>query len=367
MANDNAELVEKMKTIDAALKKVNKKFGEGSAMRLDDPSAVHPVASRSSGLVGLDYVLGIGGLPKGRIVEVFGPEGSGKTTLCYTFIAETQRANGLCLYVDAEQSGDPHYAKTLGADFSKLIISQPSSGEVGLEIASVLMDTGTLDMVLVDSVAGLTTASEMEGDDIGGQKRIGGQAAMLSQSLRIIAPKVREHNVTMILTNQMRAKIGGFGGGFGPQETTPGGKSPKHWAKIRLSVRRGGLLGKTGAYYGQEVRIKTVKNNLAPPYKTWEGNLIWGAGFDKVADTIWLAKELNLLTRTGSTYVFDGERIAVGWDNTIKIIKENLDFYNAIHDRLRVIMASGEIIETPELKLPDEQNEEVENEDLQPE
>lgn len=324
---------EKQKALDAVMKALNKKFGDRAITKLDK-DIFTPVPVNPTGIIGLDFITGVGGIPRGRITEIFGPEGVGKTTLCYEILAETQRNGGMVLFIDAENSCDPEYAKILGADFDKMIFSQPGSGEEAFEIIATTIQTNAIDMVIVDSAAALTPLNELDDDDIAGQKPLGLQARMMSQALRNLASTLRKSNASLIFTNQLRAKIGPMGGSL----TTPAGNALKFYAKMRLDMRRTESLGKPPKSYGHKVRIRTVKNNLARPYRDWEGQLIWGKGFDKFADIVWTARHLDIITLSGPYYKFEGEQISLGYDNAIETVKSDQKLYeklkNAIMSKL---------------------------------
>jgi len=330
--------------IDVALKALNKKFGEGTIVRLDK-NVIVPIAVNSTGLTGLDYVTGVGGIPRGRITEIFGPEGVGKTTLCYEIIAEVQRNNGMALFMDAEHSCDPEYAKRLGADFDKLIFSQPSSGEEAFEIIGTMIQTQVIDIVVVDSAAALTPMTEVEDPDIAGQKPMGHQARMMSQALRNIGGILRKSQASLVFTNQLRAKIGPMGSSM----TTPAGNALKFYAKMRLDIKRTESIGKQSAYYGHKVRVRTVKNNLARPYQEWEGQLIWGKGFDRYADLVWTARRLDIVTLSGPYYKFEDANLALGYDNSIEVIKKDKELYDRIKQAIMAKLGSG-IAQTEKLE-----------------
>jgi len=311
----------KAKEMKKAIRALNKKLGDNVVMKMGE-SNIKKIDSWPTGLVGLDNIIGIGGLPKGRILEIFGREGVGKTTLCYTIIAEVQRQGGTCLFIDAEHSGDPTYASKLGVNFDNLILSQPDTGEAAFEIMTSLVKTDSIDIIIVDSAAGLTPKSELEDDDVASQKRLGGPAAMLSQGLRNIAPYISKHNVTLVFTNQLRDIIGVI---YGKKERTPGGRALKFWAKLRIEIRFAGAVKTKDGRLGHKVKMKTVRNNFAPPYQEWEGDLIWGKGFDKISDIIGLSEKLGIIGRKeGSNYYYFGdEKIALGYDKTVSKIKED--------------------------------------------
>jgi len=320
--------IERDKQIDVALKEIEKRFGKGNAMRLDRSQIF--VEGAPTGLTGLDYKSGIGGLSTYGMIEIFGPEGAGKTTLTYTLMAAAQKQDKTCLFIDTEHRCDPNYAAKLGVEFKKLIFSQPRTGEMALEILAILVDNRAIDMAIIDSLAGLVPKAEVEGYDIGGQKRISGQAAMMSQSCRILAPQLRLKNVVAIFTNQTRSKIGGWGN----PETTPGGNAMKFWASMRLRISKGAPIKQGERQIGHAVKIKFVKNNLSTPYTIWEGSLLYGKGFDSIGDIIWIAKELGILIQAGSYYKFNGETLALGYDRAVVKFKEDPNLFEECRNQV---------------------------------
>lgn len=315
--------------IDAALKKVEKKYGVGAAMRLDK-EVKSDVEAISTGITGLDYTIGIGGIPRGRVTEIFGPEGVGKTTLCYTIMAATQAAGGIAMFIDAEHNCDIEYAGKLGVKFDKLVFSQPPSGEAALDIVNTMLETCALDIIMIDSVAGLTPLAMIESDNIAGQQPIAGVARLMSQTLSILPGKLRKSKTALVFTNQIRQKINTWGGG----ETTTGGNALRFWAKVRLDIRKTGLIGPQDKWYGQKIKIRTVKNNLAKPYQKWEGELIFGKGFNKFMDVMWTAQQLGIVEQAGAYYKFGGGNIAMGFDNSVKELQECPELYNDIRDKV---------------------------------
>lgn len=319
-------LKEKQKNIDVVLKMIDKKFGVGSAMRLDG-SDLPKVEATSTGLLGLDYITGIGGVPKGRITEIFGPEAVGKSTLCYEIIRNVQQNNGLVVLIDSEQTADPEYAKKLGVNFDKLVLSQPPSGEEALEIIRMFLRSDSVDLIVLDSVAALTPMAEIEAENLSDPPRVAGHAAMMTRALRNIASDIRESNTCLICTNQLRSIINRWGSGG---ETTPGGRLLKHAARLRIDMRKTDMVGSKGNYTGHRVKFRTVKNNLSIPYKTWFVDLIYGEGFDKVSDSVLLAKELGIIEHKKPWFRYKDQNVAMGFDNLVEKFKKDKELYEKI-------------------------------------
>ena len=310
--------MEKKKALEAALGQIEKAFGKGSVMRLGQRDVVADVSSVSSGSLGLDIALGIGGLPKGRIVEIYGPESSGKTTLALHAVAEAQKAGGTCAFVDAEHALDPVYARKLGVDTDNLIISQPDAGEQALEITDTLVRSGAIDVLVIDSVAALVPRAELEGEM--GDTNVGLQARLMSQALRKLTGSVSKTNCMVIFINQIRHKIGIM---FGNPETTTGGNALKFYASIRLDIRRIGSLKDRDEVIGNQTRVKVVKNKLAPPFKVVEFDIMYGEGISKTGELIDLGVKANLIEKSGSWYSYKDQRIGQGRENTRLYLKEN--------------------------------------------
>lgn len=310
--------MEKQKALEAALGQIEKAFGKGSVMRLGQKPIASDVATVSTGSLGLDIALGIGGLPKGRIIEIYGPESSGKTTLSLHVVAEAQKAGGTCAFVDAEHALDPVYARKLGVDTDNLIISQPDAGEQALEIADTLVRSGAIDVLVVDSVAALVPKAELEGEM--GDHHVGLQARLMSQALRKLTGSVSKTNCMVIFINQIRHKIGVM---FGNPETTTGGNALKFYSSVRLDIRRIGALKDRDEVIGNQTRVKVVKNKVAPPFKVVEFDIMYGEGVSKTGELIDLAVKANLIEKSGSWYSYKDQRIGQGRENARVYLKEN--------------------------------------------
>ena len=307
----------KEKALGAALSQIEKQFGKGSVMRMGD-QVREAIPVISTGSLGLDIALGIGGLPKGRIIEIFGPESSGKTTLTLQAIAECQKAGGTAAFIDAEHALDPIYAQKLGVNVKDLLVSQPDTGEQALEIADMLIRSGAVDMLVVDSVAALTPKAEIEGDM--GDHHVGLQARLMSQALRKITGNISRSNCIAIFINQIRMKIGVM---FGNPETTTGGNALKFYASIRLDIRRTGAIKQGEEIIGNETRVKVVKNKVAPPFKTADFEIIYGEGISRIGEVIELATKYNVIEKSGSWYAYKGAKIGQGKENVKAYLKEN--------------------------------------------
>ena len=320
---------ERRRTIDLALVQMEKQFGKGTILRLGS-KAVLPVSIISSGSISLDNALGVGGLPRGRVVEIFGPESSGKTTLALQAIAEAQKAGGTAAFIDAEHALDPPYAKQLGVDVDNLLVSQPDHGEQALEITNALVATGAVDIVVVDSVAALVPKAELDGEM--GDSHMGLHARLMSQALRKLTGVVSRCDTCLIFINQVREKIGVM---FGNPETTTGGRALKFYASVRLEVRRIGALKDGESMIGNRTRVKVVKNKVAAPFREAEFDIIYGEGISREGDLLDLAAANNLVEKSGSWYSFEGERIGQGRDNAKAFLKENPDKLGKIDRDLR--------------------------------
>jgi recombination protein RecA len=312
-----------------ALKNIRKQFGEGSVMKLGDKPEVG-VAATSSGSLALDYALGIGGYPKGRIIEIYGPESSGKTTVALHAIAEVQKAGGRAAFIDAEHAIDPAYAKRLGININELILSQPDSGEQAMEIADLLVKSGTIDLVVVDSVAALVPQAELEGEMMDSQ--MGLQARLMSKALRKLAGNLSKSNCTIIFINQLREKMGVM---YGNPETTPGGRALKFYSSIRIEVRRSEAIKVGSDVIGNMVNLKVVKNKVAPPFKAASVEMIYGEGISRFGEVIELAVELDIVQKSGSWYDYQGSRIGQGKDSVKKFMKDNPDTYQQVYLAVR--------------------------------
>ncbi len=320
----------KKKALGAALSQIEKQFGKGSVMRMGDTSAVREVEAISTGSLGLDIALGVGGLPKGRVVEIYGPESSGKTTLTLQVIAEAQKAGGTAAFVDAEHALDPVYAEKLGVDVDELLVSQPDTGEQALEITDMLVRSGAVDIVVVDSVAALTPKAEIEGDM--GDTHVGLQARLMSQALRKLTGNIKRSNTMVIFINQIRMKIGVM---FGNPETTTGGNALKFYSSVRLDIRRIGAIKKADEVIGNETRVKVVKNKVAPPFKQVEFDLLYGEGISREGEIIDLGVREGIVDKAGAWYSYNGDRIGQGKDNVRNFLKENPDIAADIEGQIR--------------------------------
>jgi recombination protein RecA len=319
----------KNKALDAALAQIERAFGKGSIMKLGQREALE-IEAISTGSLGLDIALGIGGLPKGRIVEIYGPESSGKTTLALHVVAEAQKKGGTCAFVDAEHALDPAYAKKLGVDITNLLISQPDAGEQALEIADTLVRSGAVDVLVIDSVAALVPRAELEGEM--GDSLPGLQARLMSQALRKLTASISKSNTLVIFINQIRMKIGVM---FGSPETTTGGNALKFYASVRLDIRRIGALKNGDDVVGNATRVKVVKNKVAPPFKVVEFDIMYGEGVSKTGELIDLGDKAGIVEKSGSWYSYDGQRIGQGRENAKTFLKEHPDVANAIEQKVR--------------------------------
>ena len=313
-----ADQAEKAKALQAALAQIEKQFGKGSIMRLGEGEAVEDIQTVSTGSLGLDIALGVGGLPRGRVVEIYGPESSGKTTLTLQVIAEMQKTGGTCAFVDAEHALDPQYAQKLGVNLQDLLISQPDTGEQALEIVDSLVRSGAVDLIVIDSVAALTPKAEIEGDM--GDSLPGLQARLMSQALRKLTATIKKANCMVIFINQIRMKIGVM---FGSPETTTGGNALKFYASVRLDIRRIGAIKKGDEIIGNQTRIKVVKNKLAPPFKQVITEILYGEGISREGELIDMGVEAKLVEKSGAWYGYGSERIGQGKENARQYLKEN--------------------------------------------
>ncbi len=318
------------KALAAALSQIEKQFGKGSVMRMGDGTAIGNVEAISTGSLGLDIALGIGGVPKGRVVEIYGPESSGKTTLTLHIVAEAQKQGGTCAFVDAEHALDPQYAERLGVDMDELLVSQPDTGEQALEITDMLVRSGAVDVVVVDSVAALTPKAEIEGDM--GDSHVGLQARLMSQALRKLTANIKRSNCIVIFINQIRMKIGVM---FGSPETTTGGNALKFYASVRMDIRRIGAIKKGDEVVGNETRVKVVKNKVAPPFKQVEFQILYGEGISREGEIIDLGVKHGFVEKSGAWYSYNGERIGQGKDNVRNFLKENPEIAADIEARIR--------------------------------
>ena len=320
----------KSKALAAALAQIEKQFGKGSVMRMDDSDVIQDIQSVSTGSLGLDIALGIGGLPRGRVVEIYGPESSGKTSLTLSVIAQMQKLGGVAAFIDAEHALDPQYAAKLGVVVPDLLISQPDTGEQALEIADMLVRSGSVDIVVIDSVAALTPRAEIEGEM--GDSHMGLQARLMSQALRKLTGNIKKTNTLVIFINQIRMKIGVM---FGNPEMTMGGNALKFYASVRLDIRRIGAIKKGDEVVGAETRVKVVKNKVAPPFKQAEFDVLYGEGISREGEIIEIGAQLNFIEKAGSWYSYNGEKIGQGKDNAREFLKENPKIAQEIEDKIR--------------------------------
>jgi recombination protein RecA len=321
---------DKKKALAAALGQIEKQFGKGSVMKMGDGSAIRDIDAVSTGSLGLDVALGIGGLPRGRVVEIYGPESSGKTTLTLHVVAEMQKLGGTAAFVDAEHALDPQYAEKLGVDVDELLVSQPDTGEQALEITDMLVRSAAVDVVVVDSVAALTPKAEIEGDM--GDSHMGLQARLMSQALRKLTANIKRSNTLVIFINQIRMKIGVM---FGSPETTTGGNALKFYSSVRLDIRRIGAIKKGDEVVGNETRVKVVKNKVAPPFKQVEFDLLYGQGISREGEIIDLGVKQGIVDKAGAWYSYNGDRIGQGKDNVRNFLKENPDMAADIEGQIR--------------------------------
>ena len=319
----------KQKALDAALAQIERQFGKGTVMRMGDQERV-AIPAISTGSLGLDIALGIGGLPRGRIVEIYGPESSGKTTLTLQVIAEAQKVGGTAAFVDAEHALDPQYAEKLGVQMDDLIVSQPDTGEQALEVAEMLVRSGAVDVLVVDSVAALTPKAEIEGDM--GDSHVGLQARLLSQAMRKLTGAIKQTNCLVIFINQIRMKIGVM---FGSPETTTGGNALKFYSSVRLDIRRIGAIKEGDEIVGNETRVKVVKNKVSPPFKQAEFQIMYGAGIYHMGEVLDWGVKLNLVDKSGAWYAYKGDKIGQGKANTAKFLEDNPTLATEIEDEIR--------------------------------
>ncbi|MFQ7312374.1 recombinase RecA [Sellimonas sp.] len=327
MANQNED---KKKALEAAISKLEKDFGKGTVMKLGDPKAQVAVETVPTGSLSLDLALGLGGVPRGRIVEIYGPESSGKTTVALHMIAEVQKRGGIAGFIDAEHALDPVYAKNIGVDIDELYISQPDSGDQALEITETMVRSGAMDIVVIDSVAALVPKQEIEGDM--GDSHVGLQARLMSQALRKLTPVISKSNCVVIFINQLREKVGVM---FGNPETTTGGRALKFYSSIRLDVRRTETLKQGGEMVGNHVRVKVVKNKIAPPFKEAEFDIMFGKGISREGDILDLAANIDIVNKSGAWYAYGGSKIGQGRENAKTYLAEHPDIMDEIEAKVR--------------------------------
>ena len=334
----------KQKALEAAMAQIEKQFGKGSVMKMDGTEVDSSIEAISTGSLGLDIALGIGGLPKGRVVEIYGPESSGKTSLTLSVIAAAQRAGGTAAFIDAEHALDTQYAAKLGVNLTDLLISQPDTGEQALEITDMLVRSGSVDVVVIDSVAALTPRAEIEGDM--GDSHMGLQARLMSQALRKLTGSIKKTNTLVIFINQIRMKIGVM---FGNPETTTGGNALKFYSSVRLDIRRIGAIKRGDEVIGADTRVKVVKNKVAPPFRQAEFDVLYGEGISLEGEIIEQGVQLNLIEKSGSWYSYNGEKIGQGKDNVRDFLKQNPEISKSLEDQIRAnanLVNSKMIVET---------------------
>ncbi len=339
---------EKAKALQAALAQIEKQFGKGTIMRLGEGEIIDDIQVVSTGSLGLDIALGVGGLPRGRVIEIYGPESSGKTTLTLQVIAEMQKQGGTCAFVDAEHALDSQYAQKLGVNLQDLLISQPDTGEQALEVVDSLVRSGAVDLVVVDSVAALTPKAELEGDM--GDSLPGLQARLMSQALRKLTASIKKTNCTVIFINQIRMKIGVM---FGSPETTTGGNALKFYASVRLDIRRTGTIKRGDEAVGNETKVKVVKNKVAPPFKTAEFDILFGEGISRQGEIIDMGVNAKVIEKSGAWYAYQGEKIGQGRDNAREFLRENealaFEIENKVRESLGIPLLAGGV-DTPAAK-----------------
>jgi len=329
MADDRNDR-ERLKAIEMAVVQIEKQFGKGSIMRLGQKDVVAQIPAISTGAVSLDYALGIGGMPRGRVIEIFGPESSGKTTLALQVIAEAQKTGGMAAFVDAEHALDAQYAKKLGVDLENLLVSQPDNGEQALEIVEVLVRSGGVDVVVVDSVAALVPRAEIEGEM--GEAQMGLQARLMSQALRKLTGIVSKSKTCLIFINQLREKIGVM---FGNPETTTGGRALKFYASVRVDIRRIGAIKDGDTIVGGRTRVKVVKNKVAPPFREAEFDVMYGEGISREGDLLDLAVDRKIVEKSGTWFAFSGERLGQGRENVKQFLKDNPAIFKSLEEKVR--------------------------------
>lgn len=326
---------DKKKALELAIKQIDKSFGKGMLMRLGDKE-IEPIEAISTGSLGLDLALGVGGVPKGRIIEIFGPESSGKTTLTLHIIAEAQKSGGICAFIDAEHALDVKYAKSLGVDIENLLVSQPDYGEQALEIVETLSRSGAVDLIVVDSVAALTPKNEIDGDM--GDAQVGAQARLMSQALRKITGVTHKMNTTVIFINQLRQKIGGMS--YGPNETTTGGNALKFYASVRIDIRKVQTLKTGEEAFGNRVKAKVVKNKVAPPFKVAEFDVMFGEGISRMGEIIDYGVKLDIVDKSGAWFSYKSGKLGQGRENSKQFLKDNPNLCYEIENQIRASIGS---------------------------
>ena len=361
MANNTMNDENKKKALDAAIAKLEKDFGKGAVMKLGDPAAQVHVETVPTGSLSLDLALGVGGVPKGRIIEIYGPESSGKTTVALHMIAEVQKRGGIAGFIDAEHALDPVYAKNIGVDIDELYISQPDSGDQALEITETMVRSGAIDIIVVDYVEALVPKQEIEGDM--GDTHVGLQARLMSQALRKLTPVISKSNCVVIFINQLREKVGVM---FGNPETTTGGRALKFYSSVRMDVRRTETLKQGGEMVGNHVRVKIVKNKIAPPFKEAEFDIMFGKGISREGDILDLATKIDLVNKSGAWYAYNGEKIGQGRENAKSYLTTHPEIMEEIEEKVRAhygIGAEGQEAEEPAQAAPADAEEVMDEEE----
>ena len=335
----NEMSMEREKALDMALAQIDKQFGKGSIMRMGEKGTL-AIQTVSTGAMALDVALGVGGLPRGRVVEIYGPESSGKSTLAMHVVAEAQRNGGICAYIDAEHAMDPIYARAIGVDVDQLLISQPDTGEQALEIADMLVRSGALDVVVIDSVAALTPRAEIEGEM--GDTHVGLQARLMSQALRKLTANLNKTNTIAIFINQLREKIGVM---FGSPETTPGGRALKFYSSVRLDIRRIESIKDGAEVVGNRTRVKVVKNKVSPPFKQAEFDIMYGKGISREGSLLDMAVELGIVKKSGAWFTYEGEQLGQGRENAKNFLSENLEMMMEVSEKVKVAAGLGDPVE----------------------
>jgi recombination protein RecA len=330
LERDDRQEKEKLKAVELAFSQIEKQFGKGSIMRLGQKGAIQPIETISTGAISIDYALGVGGVPRGRVIEIFGPESSGKTTLSLQIVAEAQKLGGTAAFVDAEHALDAAYAKKLGVDIDNLLVSQPDNGEQALEIVEVLIRSNGVDVVVVDSVAALVPKAEIEGEM--GDAQMGLQARLMSQALRKLTGAVSKSKTSLIFINQLREKIGVM---FGNPETTTGGRALKFYSSVRMDIRRIASIKDGDAVVGGRTRVKVVKNKVAPPFREAEFDIMYGEGISKTGDLLDLAVEKRIVEKSGAWFAYGGERLGQGRENAKQFMKDNPEVFRSIDEKVR--------------------------------
>ncbi len=342
------------KALAQALGQIEKQFGKGSVMRMGDGNAIRDIEAISTGSIGLDVALGIGGLPRGRVVEIYGPESSGKTTLTLQVIAEAQKLGGTAAFIDAEHALDPNYAEKLGVNVDELLVSQPDTGEQALEITDMLVRSGAVDIIVIDSVAALTPKAEIEGEM--GDSHMGLQARLMSQALRKLTANIQRSNTMVVFINQIRMKIGVM---FGSPETTTGGNALKFYASVRLDIRRIGAIKKGDEVVGNQTRVKVVKNKVSPPFKQAEFEILYGEGISRLGELIDLGVQHDIVNKAGSWYSYGDDRIGQGKENVREFLKEHPEMADEIERKIRAILMPPPVVAVPDATPEDAADDEA--------